>query len=92
MIMSTLTKTSPPAKQGVAFGIRLTALNASTFVIPLIAGSLGALVGVRAAIWLVALMVAGGAPAVRLISLESDKSSGGTGTLAVGFRSVRLQR
>ncbi|GFZ62750.1 MFS transporter [Pseudomonas amygdali pv. eriobotryae] len=74
MIMSMLIQVTPPAKHGIALGIRLTALNASTFVIPMIAGSFGALIGVSAVFWIVALMVAGGSPAVRMITIKADHS------------------
>lgn len=71
MIMSLLTQVTPAARQGEALGIRLMAINASSFFMPMVAGSFGALIGVGSVFWVVAAIVAVGTPTVRKIRLDA---------------------
>lgn len=72
MVMSLLTQVTPIERQGEALGLRLMAINASSFFMPMVAGSFGALIGVSSVFWLVAGIVAVGTPAVRKIRLTPD--------------------
>ena len=54
MVMTLLHAASPPGRAGEAVGVRTTVLNASSTVVPLMVGSLGTVVGVIPAFWLVA--------------------------------------
>ena len=67
MLMSTLHQITPPARHGEALGLRLMAINASSVLMPIVFGSLGAAVGVSVVFWSVGAVVAFGArPAWRL--------------------------
>jgi MFS family permease len=67
MIMSTLHQITPDARHGEALGLRLMAINASSVLMPLLFGSLGAAVGVSVVFWLAGSAVGLGArPAWRL--------------------------
>ena len=61
MIMSTLHQITPHAQHGQAIGLRLTTINFSSVVMPLLFGSVGAVVGVSVVFWTVGTMVALGA-------------------------------
>lgn len=74
MIMSLLTQVTPASRQGEALGLRLMAINASSFLMPMVAGSFGALIGVASVFWGVAALVAVGAPVVRRITLPTEES------------------
>ena len=54
MVMTLLHAASPPGRAGEAVGVRTTVLNASSTVVPLMIGTLGAAIGVVPAFWLVA--------------------------------------
>jgi len=60
MIMSTLHQITPPARHGEALGLRLMALNASSVAMPLLFGSVGAVVGVSVVFWFVGTAVGAG--------------------------------
>lgn len=60
MIMSTLHQITPADRHGEALGLRLMSLNGSSVVMPLIFGSMGAVVGVSLVFWMVGAAVAGG--------------------------------
>jgi len=62
MIMSTLHQITPHAQHGQAIGLRLTTINFSSVLMPLLFGSVGAVVGVSVVFWTVGLLVALGAP------------------------------
>jgi MFS family permease len=67
MIMSTLHQITPDARHGEALGLRLMAINASSVLMPLLFGSLGAAVGVSVVFWLAGSAVGLGArPAWKL--------------------------
>jgi len=54
MVMTLLHAASPPGRAGEAVGVRTTVLNASSTVVPLVIGTLGATLGVGPAFWMVA--------------------------------------
>lgn len=60
MVMSTLHQITPDARHGEALGLRLMTINASSVAMPLVFGSLGAVVGVSALFWAVGLVVGAG--------------------------------
>lgn len=53
MIMSTLHQITPTDRHGEALGLRLMSLNGSSVVMPLLFGSIGAVVGVSLVFWVV---------------------------------------
>lgn len=61
MIMSTLHQITPAARQGDALALRLMAINASSVVMPIAFGSVGAVIGVSGVFWFVGGAVALGA-------------------------------
>ena len=61
MIMSTLHQITPEARQGEALGLRLMAINASSVVMPMLFGTVGAVVGVSVVFWSVGVLVGAGA-------------------------------
>lgn len=65
MVMSMLHQITPHHRQGEALGLRLMTINASSVVMPLLFGSLGALIGVAGVFWVVGAVMAVGTPAVR---------------------------
>ena len=60
MIMSTLHQITPPERHGEALGLRLMAINASSVLMPLLFGTVGAVVGVSVVFWSVGAAVAAG--------------------------------
>jgi MFS family permease len=60
MIMSTLHQITPPARHGEALGLRLMAINASSVLMPMLFGSVGAVVGVSVVFWVVGTAVGAG--------------------------------
>ena len=65
MVMSTLHHITPPERHGEALGLRLMTLNASSVAMPMLVGSVGALLGVAGPFWIVAAVLAAGVRAVR---------------------------
>lgn len=71
MIMSTLHQITPPNRHGEALALRAMAINASSVLMPMLFGSLGAVLGVGGVFWLVGSVVgigsrlAWGSPLVR---------------------------
>lgn len=57
MIMSTLHQITPEARHGEALGLRLMAVNASSVLMPVLFGTVGAVVGVSAVLWFVGSVV-----------------------------------
>ncbi len=72
MIMSTLHQITPEARQGEALGLRLMAINASSVVMPMLFGTVGAVVGVSVVFWSVALVVGAGARPAWLLRPTAD--------------------
>ncbi|MEY4883813.1 MAG: hypothetical protein RIS34_1667 [Pseudomonadota bacterium] len=61
MIMSTLHQITPEARHGEALGLRLMAINASSVLMPMLFGTVGAIVGVSVVFWSTGLAVGAGA-------------------------------
>lgn len=57
MIMSTLHQITPEARHGEALGLRLMAINASSVLMPILFGTVGAFVGVSVVFWVVGSVV-----------------------------------
>lgn len=57
MIMSTLHQITPEARQGEALGLRLMVINASSVLMPILFGTVGAVVGVSVVFWVVGTVV-----------------------------------
>ena len=51
MILSTLHQITPEHRQGEALGLRMMTVNASSFVMPMLFGSIGAIVGLSGLFW-----------------------------------------
>lgn len=61
MIMSTLHQITPSDRHGEALGLRLMSLNGSSVLMPVLFGSIGAVVGVSVVFWTVGTIVGLGA-------------------------------
>lgn len=61
MVMSTLHQITPEHRHGEALGLRMMSINASSVLMPLLFGSAGAAVGVKAVFWAVGSTVGMGA-------------------------------
>lgn len=61
MIMSTLHQITPEARHGEALGFRMMAINGSSVLMPMLFGSVGAVMGVSLVFWTVGVSVAAGA-------------------------------
>ena len=57
MIMSTLHQITPEARHGEALGLRLMVINASSVLMPILFGTVGAVVGVSVVFWVVGTVV-----------------------------------
>jgi MFS-type transporter involved in bile tolerance (Atg22 family) len=57
MIMSTLHQITPSDRQGEALGLRLMSLNGSSVLMPMLFGTVGAVVGVSVVFWAVGAVV-----------------------------------
>ncbi|ARU04901.1 MFS transporter [Comamonas serinivorans] len=73
MIMSLMHQTTPPHRQGEALGLRLMAINASSVVMPMVAGSLGSLIGAGAVFWVVAVVVGSGTSVIRKLDFSQGQ-------------------
>jgi MFS family permease len=63
MIMSMLHQITPEARHGEALGLRLMAINASSVVMPILFGTLGAVIGIAGVFWTTGAVVGAGARA-----------------------------
>lgn len=63
MILTSLHLVTPEHRHGEALGLRMMTINASSIVMPMLFGSVGAAVGVASVFWAVGATVAGGARA-----------------------------
>jgi MFS family permease len=63
MVMSMLHQITPHTRHGEALGLRLMTINASSVAMPMLFGSLGALIGIGGVFWVVGGVVAIGARA-----------------------------
>ncbi len=59
MVMSTMHQITPASRQGEALGLRLTTINASSVIMPMLFGALGAGIGVKGVFWCVSAGVTG---------------------------------
>lgn len=64
MVMSMLHQLTPHARHGEALGLRLMTINASSVAMPMLFGSMGALIGIAGVFWVVGGTVALGSRAV----------------------------
>lgn len=60
MILTSLHQATPEHRHGEALGLRMMTINASSIVMPMLFGSVGAAVGVAGVFWAVGATVAGG--------------------------------
>ncbi|MDP1566924.1 MAG: MFS transporter [Polaromonas sp.] len=67
MIMSMLHQITPEARHGEALGLRLMAINASSVVMPILFGTLGAVIGIAGVLWATGAVVGAGARAAWLL-------------------------
>jgi predicted MFS family arabinose efflux permease len=56
MTMSMLHQITPPGRHGEVLGLRLTLLNASSAMLPIVLGSLGSMIGVGASFWIMSAL------------------------------------
>jgi MFS family permease len=72
MVMSMLHQITPVERQGEALGLRLMAVTATGVAVPLLFGSVSALVGFSGVCWLIAAVLASGVrPAWRLREIQT---------------------
>lgn len=67
MIMSMLHQITPAARHGEALGLRLMAINASSVVMPMLFGTMGAVIGIAGVFWATGAVVGAGARAAWLL-------------------------
>lgn len=67
MIMSMLHQITPKERHGEALGLRLMAINASSVVMPMLFGTLGAVIGIAGVFWATGAVVGAGARAAWLL-------------------------
>lgn len=78
MVMSMLHQITPVERQGEALGLRLMAVTATGVVVPLLFGSVSALIGFSGVCWLVAAVLGSGMrPAWRLREIEASAAHRG---------------
>lgn len=76
MIMSMLHQITPEARHGEALGLRLMAINASSVVMPMLFGTLGAVIGIAGVFWATGAVVGAGSRAAWLLRpATTDKRS-----------------
>ena len=71
MILSVLHQSVSPARQGEAMALRVMTINFSSFLMPMLFGSLGAVVGVSGLFWLVGGMLGLGARTSRGLKIDT---------------------
>ncbi|MFI5445385.1 MFS transporter [Polaromonas sp. UC242_47] len=71
MIMSMLHQITPEARHGEALGLRLMAINASSVLMPMLFGTMGAVVGIAGVFWATGALVGTGS---RVAWLLKDKT------------------
>lgn len=67
MIMSMLHQVTPEERHGEALGLRLMAINASSVLMPMLFGTLGAAIGIAGVFWATGAVVGAGARAAWLL-------------------------
>jgi MFS family permease len=73
MVMSTLHQITPEHRHGEAVGMRLMVINASSVAMPILSGAFGAMVGIAAVFWTVAVAVGAGTRVA--YGLRGDRTS-----------------
>ncbi len=73
MVMSLLHQMTPSHRHGEALGLRLMTINSSSVAMPMLFGTLGALVGIGGVFWLVAGVLLVGSRAVRGLSADQSR-------------------
>ena len=79
MIMSTLHQITPKDRHGEALGLRLMSLNGSSVLMPVLFGTVGAVVGVSVVFWTVGVVVGLGARAAWQLRIEPPRADKTTG-------------
>ena len=77
MIMSMLHQITPEARHGEALGLRLMAINASSVLMPMMFGTMGAVIGIAGVFWATGALVGAGARAAWGLGDQSDHSPAG---------------
>ncbi len=72
MIMSMLHQITPDARHGEALGLRLMTINASSVVMPMLFGTLGAVIGIAGVFWATGAVVGTGARAAWLLKDRAE--------------------
>ena len=67
MVLSLLHQVAPPQRQGEAMALRVMTINFSSFLMPMLFGSIGAVTGVAGLFWLVCGALALGARAIPVL-------------------------
>lgn len=75
MVMSMLHQITPEERHGEALGLRLMAINASSVVMPILFGTLGAVIGIAGVFWATGAVVGAGSRAAWLLRPRADKTS-----------------
>lgn len=70
MVMSTLHQITPDDRHGEALGLRQMAINACSFMMPILFGAMGATVGITAIFWMTGAMVGAGAHMASKLKLD----------------------
>ncbi len=65
IILALLSETAPPDRVGEALGLRMTMVNGILTGVPLVAGSLGALIGIAPVFWVISALLIGSCIAAR---------------------------
>ena len=65
IILALLSETAPPDRVGEALGLRMTMVNGILTGVPLLAGSLGALIGIAPVFWVISALLVGSCIAAR---------------------------
>ncbi|MFS2054065.1 MFS transporter, partial [Variovorax sp. CT11-76] len=74
MVMSMLHQITPHSRHGEALGLRLMTINASSVAMPMLFGSLGALIGIGGVFWVVGGVVALGARATWGLKVREERA------------------
>lgn len=72
MILSVLHQITPASRQGEAMALRVMTINFSSFMMPMLFGSLGAVIGVSGLFWLVGGVLTVGARSSRGLQVEKS--------------------
>ena len=76
MVLSLLHQIAPPGRQGEAMALRVMTINLSSFLLPMLFGSIGVVTGVAGLFWLVAAALGAGARAVPPLRAVGSAAAG----------------